>query len=171
MLDAKPVHKFEAAGLGKAPFVFIGIETDDDRQERAREFDRVPLMSDDSGNYCTSCDYCSQAIHDAYRIRSSDGRTFKVGCECVRKTGDAGLIRVVKAEANKQKRDRRAGRERQLIAAGFALLRQATPALAAMPHPSIKGRTMLEYVEWMRTNAGQSGLLRVATIIRKAAGG
>jgi hypothetical protein len=79
------VHVFERAGLGTAPFRVIGYDE----------------LKHSDGPGCPvrpggSCDYCSTAIMYACVIQGSDGRTFKVGCDCVAKTGDAGLLRAYK---------------------------------------------------------------------------
>lgn len=57
-----------------------------------------------------SCDHCGTAIMNVYTIRAADGYTFKVGCDCVAKTGDAGLIREVKAAQAERRAEMRAAR-------------------------------------------------------------
>jgi hypothetical protein len=79
------VHVFERAGLGAAPFRVIGYDE----------------LKHSDGPGCPvrpggSCDYCGTGIMYACLIQGSDGRTFKVGCDCVAKTGDAGLLRAYK---------------------------------------------------------------------------
>jgi hypothetical protein len=76
------LHVFERAGLGKAPFRFIG----------AQEvfFQATPDAPRQCGG---SCDFCGTGIVTFCFIRSADGREFKVGSDCLRKTGDAGLIK------------------------------------------------------------------------------
>lgn len=94
---AKAVHAFERAGLGKAPFVCVG---------RSVELFTIPGTGIIKSG--TSCDYCGTAIANTFWILSSDGRKFKVGCDCVRKTADQGLIKEVKKldkKAKKEKRD------------------------------------------------------------------
>jgi len=78
-------HIFETAGLGSAPFTFVGNER--------KYFQACPGAPLQCGG---SCDYCGTGIVDMYHIQSSDGRSFKVGCECVKKTGDLGLIAKIK---------------------------------------------------------------------------
>ncbi len=58
------IHPFEKAGLGKAPF-------------------RCELVSERRGS---SCDFCGTGIRNEFWIKSADGKSFKVGCDCVRKT-------------------------------------------------------------------------------------
>lgn len=79
---AGKIHRFEAAGLGKAPFVCIGMH-----EEATNDGDCIRAAG--------TCDYCGTGIRYCFDIRSADGRCFKVGCDCVDKTGDAGLRRQV----------------------------------------------------------------------------
>lgn len=79
-------HCFERAGLGVAPFHVMGFA--------------VSKHSDGPG--CpvrpgSTCDYCGTAIMYVCQIQGSDGSTFKVGSDCVNKTGDDGLIKAYKS--------------------------------------------------------------------------
>jgi hypothetical protein len=76
--EPKPAltHPFEGAGLGKAPFRLIRST----RQPKS------------------CCDYCGTAIALEFWIMGTDGRTFKVGSDCVLKTADAGLAHHVERE-------------------------------------------------------------------------
>jgi hypothetical protein len=90
------MHVFERAGLGKAPFRCVGY---------SENFITHP---DGSTQAAGSCDYCGTGIRHQCQIRSRDGRLFKVGSDCVAKTGDAGLLRSYKTlpavrEANRAK--------------------------------------------------------------------
>src|SRR5947209_2493234 len=86
------IHLFEKKGLGKAPFNFIGWF---EGKAHADEFT--------SSANCTSCAFCFTAIKSCFRIESSDDKSFIVGSECVKKTGDAGLMKAVNQEVAKQK--------------------------------------------------------------------
>jgi hypothetical protein len=155
MTTATHVHKFEAAGLGLAPFRFIGIETAADRAAVQTERESAGQLF--TTNYSTSCDYCGQGIQNAYQVQSADGKKFKVGCDCIRKTGDAGLIRFVTEEETAKRRKATAERRRNkwqrqhdLVAAFRA---GQCEALRAIPHP--KGRenaTAYDYVQWCIDN-------------------
>src|SRR5262245_4254165 len=71
---AATVHPFQRAGLGLAPFRFVGLDT------------CIHKASHDApAQPGTSCDYCSTGIMYVCHIESSDGKRFKVGCDCVRK--------------------------------------------------------------------------------------
>ena len=86
MATASIIHTFEERGLGKAPFTFL------------REID-LGL-----GNK-SSCDHCGAAIRYEEIIRDTNGKTFKVGCVCVEKTGDRGLIDTMKREKRRQREE------------------------------------------------------------------
>ncbi len=146
------VHLFEAAGLGKAPFSFEGVPTSQDRADIENE--RMRDGKTYTTNHCTSCDYCSQAIQNAYCVRSADGKRFKVGCDCIRKAGDSGLIRYV----TKEERTKRQAKAKAKRVAAFKRSQELielfksgafSDQLRALPHP--KGRegcSALDYVDW-----------------------
>lgn len=77
-------HVFEIAGLGKAPFKLVYVE-DVYFQEIRMAIHGIPRGS---------CDYCSTAITTLFYIDSADGKRFHVGCECVKKISDRGLIEI-----------------------------------------------------------------------------
>lgn len=78
------MHVFERAGLGKAPFRCIGM---------AEKFIQHP---DGSTQAAGTCAYCGQGIRYVYTVMGRDRRPFNVGCDCVERTGDAGLIKSYK---------------------------------------------------------------------------
>lgn len=107
--NAEPntIHPFEAAGLGLAPFKLIG-------------FDRKvgPIKMEDGtevgapGQPMGTCDFCGTGIADCYRIKSSDLKTFVVGCDCVLKLGrsDNRLVGEVKRKKLALDRAKRAAK-------------------------------------------------------------
>lgn len=70
-------HPFESAGLGLAPFAYVGMIE--------KTYSACPGHSQPAG----TCDYCGQGIKYCCEIRSADGRRFTVGCDCVRKVNRA----------------------------------------------------------------------------------
>ncbi len=152
-------HKFEKAGLGLAPFRVVGNEQ--------KTFQACPGAPMQVGG---SCDYCGTGIIDTYYIESADGKKFQVGCECVRKTGDKGMMKVV----NKNKATAAKAREKQRIEDmqgrldGDGSLRGL---LAEQPHPQSwldkQGKTLLDSVEWMIANAGHAGKIKTVRLIEK----
>jgi hypothetical protein len=78
-------HVFELSGCGKAPFKFVGYFY--------------------GGG---SCDHCGTGIVHNFVVRDVEGKEFKVGCVCIDKTSDTGLIHAYKTSpeyraANKAK--------------------------------------------------------------------
>jgi hypothetical protein len=166
-VQTETVHKFERAGLGKAPFRLVGM---------TREiYQAVPGDPNCPIQPGTSCDYCGQGIIDTYWIRSSDGRRFKVGCDCVAKTGDNGLKRQI-APHLKAKRD--AASAAQIAALEESLADpELREALEQRPHPyagphggTFNSLTMLDWVNWTLDHAGVSGKVKAARAVRRLLG-
>lgn len=110
------IHVFEVAGLGSAPFTFVGVNYNQKG---------------------THCDYCGTAIVNVFWVKSSCGKTFKVGCDCIAKTHDAGLIRIVDGIKRKHDREVREAKAKvihaELLAMSTDLMMQTE--LMAKPHP------------------------------------
>jgi hypothetical protein len=70
-LDEKDVHPFERAGLGLAPFRFVGV---------TENMIRHPDGTCQPGG---TCDYCANGIRWECHVLSADGKRFKVGCDCI----------------------------------------------------------------------------------------
>lgn len=163
----KMTHVFETAGLGVAPFRFV--------RSYESKYQACPGAPVQPGS---SCDFCATAIMTVCVILSADGREFKVGCDCVEKTGDAGLRRFV-TEIQREKRAaatrRRNAKADDRIAAARELLSRddIRARLSAEPHPlkwqADKGATRLDWAEWMMANAGRSGRLDVAKALEAVA--
>jgi len=93
-MTTTPIHPFQKAGLGIAPFRVLAYEC---RRGPIKRVENGVLVTYGSpGQPVTACEYCSTPIVHVYIIESSDGREFVVGCECVRKTGDAHLLKQSK---------------------------------------------------------------------------
>lgn len=162
METTNTVHAFEKAGLGKAPFRFVGAIQQDLCYGEAilnrAEFERtgIAITTKPGG----SCDFCGQYIVNMYQIESSDGRRFKVGCDCVEKTGDAGLCRKVAEHRRKSARAKRVAKADAVRGSIAAILSSSAnrKALRAAPHPrGFAGQTALDNVRWMLKNAGAAG--------------
>lgn len=92
-------HVFELAGLGKAPFRLIGVE-----YKHYQACAGAPVQP--GGN----CAYCGTGIIECLVIKSADDRTFIVGSDCVRKTGDAGIIKAFRTSPEYRAKQRDARR-------------------------------------------------------------
>jgi hypothetical protein len=164
--ETATAHKFELAGLGKAPFHFTGVVT----EKTYQACQGAPVQPG------SSCDYCSTGIRYEFWVRSADGHEFKVGCDCIHKTGDRGLVQQISAaERELRKKKNTAAKERKIarIATRVAAAKEKLPlvrgTLSSQPHPSKyfadQGKTLLDYVIWCLDNgAGE----KAAFIIEKA---
>ena len=154
------MHKFEAAGLGEAPYKYVGmtIET----------YQACPGAPVQVG---TCCDYCGTGIKETHWLVSKDGKRFKVGCDCIYKAGDKNLTRVVKTEVAKQNREKIQKRFEIRLAGTMALLQhdEVIKALVGMPHPRFEGSTLLNWVGWMLKNAGRTGKTEVCKTVERVA--
>ena len=154
------VHAFERAGLGKAPFRCVGFEV--------RKFQACPGAPVQAGG---SCDSCGQAITLFCWIKGSDGCRFKVGSDCVAKTGDHGLRRVIDRKIAAHKRELAHKRADSKVEQALAVLETVKPALAAAAHPrGFGGLSLLDWVQWMLSNAGRKGKAEAAKVILAAVG-
>lgn len=159
------IHKFEARGLGLAPYTFLGIETMVGPITRA---DGTEIGA--PGQPMGTCQYCSTGIKDAYFLRSADGREFYVGSSCIEKAGDKGLMKIVsqreRAKRQAKATERRKKDQEQALAIRTelaAILEDPAirAALSAKPHPAINSPkfTRLDYAEFIRDRAGLTGRL------------
>ncbi len=70
-MQQTPTHTFELSGLGRAPF---------------------SIVDKSSGNSAFWCEHCGTTLKHRYFVKSSDGKVSVVGVDCLRKSGDQGLI-------------------------------------------------------------------------------
>lgn len=147
-------HAFETAGLGLAPFHFVGAS------------ENVITYPDGSQKAGGSCDYCGTGIRTECWVKSADGKQFKVGCNCIEKVGDKGLLKAYKTSPEYRAKQRALAAEKARIVFEElkALIDGAKDRLAAMPHPmGFSNRetgqplTALDYATWMLNHCGASG--------------
>jgi hypothetical protein len=130
------IHKFEAAGLGKAPFRCVGMVQ---RVGPIRSYiNGCTVEVGAPGQPMGCCKFCGQGIKDCFIIRSADGREFDVGCDCVAKTGDAGMKKVTDKIVAGLRREQRHAREGVKLAELAALMADPNTraVLAARPLPA-----------------------------------
>lgn len=162
------IHKFEERGLGKAPFTVFGVEH---RVGPIRTVlaSGVTVQVGAPGQPMGTCDYCGQEIAQCWMIRSSDGKEFVVGCDCVRKTNDEGLKRAMAPYKRKLKHARDDAR----IAAAKSALKQehVRAALSAKPSPNKRRPqdSALTFVEWMLSHAGRAGSIKACRVVEALA--
>jgi hypothetical protein len=157
------IHVFEKAGLGKAPYQFLGVTT--------------CIGPIDLGNGHTvggfgqpmgSCQYCSTGIAYLFWLKSADGRKFYVGSDCIFKSGDAGLRHIIEPIVLKHQKEVRENREHVLTMTFEEYLKQHPTFFAddTRPHPNSwyakQGRTMGDYHAYCYRYAGKSKKARLA---------
>ena len=118
-------HAFEIAGLGKAPFRFIGAS------------ENVITYPDGTQKAGGSCDYCGTGIRTECLIVSADGKQSKVGCNCIEKVGDTGILKAYKSSAEYRTKQRaiRVAKDKAVTIELTALLELKKVELQQMPHP------------------------------------
>ncbi len=105
------------AALAAAPYILIKIETREDREELNEAAARAGLPY--TTNMCGgACDLCGTAIWTVYRFRGSDGREFKVGCDCAEKAFGREVVREQRRAYSRETREAaaRVAREERLEA-------------------------------------------------------
>jgi hypothetical protein len=104
-------HPFEKAGLGQAPFRCVGVT------------ENVFMLPGGESKAGGCCDYCYTGIRYEFHIESADDKHFKVGCDCVRKTGMVAGFREVRAKHAREKRQAGAAIRREARQAEWAAQR------------------------------------------------
>lgn len=152
-------HKFERAGLGKAPFRYVGHSTE--------IYQAIPGDPNCPIQPGASCHYCGTGISDVYYIESADGKRSKIGSTCISKVGDAGLVKHVK----RAKRKAQILREHARIKTARENLPIIESALRTKHHPyphlAKCGLTSFSFATWMLEHAGHSGQMKAARMIEK----
>ncbi len=118
----------------------------------------------------TICDHCGTGIKDTFWFSGADGVEFKVGNQCVTKSGDEGLRKVIAPEVNRIKRERKAARDGERIRLGLLLLVEHRATFDNAPHPFAGSswaadKTLADYLFWMFENSGTAGRIRACKII------
>lgn len=150
------VHCFEKAGLGVAPFRCVGfaaIPSPSLAEQNVAAYNNA-LADLPKGVGCGSCAYCGTAILNNFIIESSDDQRFVVGCDCVAKTGDAGLIKEVRAErlrVVREKRDTLRSLKRSEREALWAAERKTRAASFAVEHAGLIERAKAFDIEFLRS--------------------
>ena len=163
------IHVFEKAGLGKAPFKFAGMVYQNIQygQRVIGSVRGVEITTKPGG----TCDYCGTYIVNMFNVESADGNKFHVGCECIRKAGDAGLMKVVdESVAVAKKQAREAARVAKVAAEKSFCLEYKSRFFELFdryPHPSgFYGKTLFDYAVWNFENGNYA---TVARLIRELA--
>lgn len=152
-------HAFELAGLGAAPFRFVGMD---------ENFITYP---DGTTQAAGCCDYCFTGIRYQCHVQSADGKRFKVGCDCIAKVGDKGLLAAYKTspELRAHKRTLASAKDDRITAEIRQLISQHGAAFEAQPHSrgfidrslgKERPMTRLDEINWCFDHCGASGRAR-----------
>lgn len=161
-------HAFEVAGLGLAPFRFVGAT------------ENAITYPDGTTKAGGTCDYCGTGIRLECHVQSADGKRFKVGCNCIDKVGDKGLLAAYKSspEFRQHQRELRYAKSAAQREAALALLNANREALSAKPHPhgfinreTGDPLTFVDYAEWMLDHAGANACAGLLKFIPKVLSG
>lgn len=146
MMTTPTIHVFERAGLGKAPYTFRGVEVQS-----------------------TGCQYCGTAILFKFWLESVDGKRFFVGSDCIFKSGDAGLRRVIEPIVKQHMKDVQDARFKALIAKFDAYLvanptywQDANPGPHPYPWYARQGKTMGDYKRFCYEHSGLASKSKIA---------
>ena len=162
------MHVFERAGLGAAPYRFTGVGKN--------VFQACPGAPAQAGG---SCDYCGTGIMFEFHLTSADGHQSKVGCDCINKSGDKGLIQAYKTSPQYRMmvQAKKTAKNAAVLAELNELIASKKAIIASMPHPrgfrdfkTNKPQTLLDDVMWQMRNCGASGRATLLSSLKKALG-
>lgn len=159
-------HRWEVAGLGKAPYRFLGTEDTNAAVDPQTGMRRLGTDKDGITHWTSpggTCAFCGQCIFVLCKFRSADGQEFHVGQDCAQKSGDAGIVKAVAHAERKRQAAKRATKAAAVAVRLGTLL--DTPSvrtlLGSLPHPhpvnASKGRTLLEWADFVRDYGGAQG--------------
>ncbi len=175
--SSDPVHAWERAGLGKAPFRWIGV-SEKVGPIRIRNNDGTETILGSEGQPMGTCAYCLQGIAECHHIRSADGKNFTVGCDCVRRVNAPATPVLTKVEAaskklrNAKARARSAAKAEASTTELAALLADETvrgklaARPSAQPWKAEQGETELGDVEWLAPRCGHAGRVKLIARLR-----
>jgi hypothetical protein len=137
------IHCFEKAGLGRAPFRctdLYSLPSPSLAEHNPTAYNNA-LAALPRGLSLGSCAFCGTAIMHNFVIEDATGkRRFVVGSDCVARTGDAGLIKKVRAvrlAAAQEKRAAKRNMKASERAAAWAAEREARRAEFLVAHADL----------------------------------
>ena len=157
------MHVFEKHGLGKAPYKFLGVE----------ELRGPITLADGSqvgyyGQPMGCCKYCGTGIAYLFWLESADSKRFYVGSDCIFKSSDAGLKRIIDPIVKAHKAEVAANRSKLLVAM-FEDYLKSDPKFFEndkRPHPysfyASQGKTYGDYNKWIYEHSGFASRAKMA---------
>lgn len=144
-MELETKHIFERAGLGLYPYQYIGCEYGK-----------------------SGCQYCGTAIAYKFYLKSKDQKTFYVGCDCINKSGDQGLVKLISKDIKKMQAEQRQARKLAKFTKIKALFSELyTDEIKAkfqrIPHPNdyfaSLGKTMADYIHFYIERGNYAGAI------------
>lgn len=163
---------FQDSGLGKPPFKFMGIfqlpsKSLQEHNPEAYNNALKDMPKLDIGG-CGTCSHCGTGIQTCYIIKSSDGLTSSVGCDCINKLAKSNLAgafseveRAVKKHKTDMARKKRNAKYSALKEQVLVLLNDAelSKKLESMPHKNSyytsQGKNLKDYYLFCINNVSQ----------------
>lgn len=153
-------HVFERAGLGPAPYKFIGITQS--------VYQALPGAPKQPG---ASCQYCGTGIMYCFHLEAANGKRFHVGCDCIKRSGDGGLIRAYKnsPQYRAMQAEKRTAKDAHVKAQLEALLAAHDPALDVVSDDprNYKRLTVFAWVQQSLPWCGAAGRARYLRIMQR----
>jgi hypothetical protein len=171
------LHPFESAGLGKAPFKFVGFYRDIGPKPMGDGMTTIGAPGQPMG----TCDYCLNGIANCYQIASADGKHFVVGCDCVDKLCNPTnlpasrlahdkVYQAVKAAQRKATNEARQLREKAKIAEGQKWADENEQLLRATQNGFRPGESLWDQYVWFMNNAGNAGKIKILKQLKRNVG-
>ncbi len=125
----RPLHTFTKAGMGDAPFRFVGMasipSTSLAEQNPTGYNNALAALPRDLVNGCGTCANCGMAIMNIFIVQNAAGKKYGVGCDCIEKTADKPMVRASHLAKLAAERVKRANRKE---AKRLAFLSEINPA-------------------------------------------
>lgn len=159
-------HAFEVAGLGAAPFRFVGMS------------ENAITHPDGTTQAGGCCAYCYTGIRFECRVVSADNKSFVVGSNCIAKVGDTGLLKAYKTSPDFRRHQAklRAVKAKAVFETLSALIASKKEEFAAKPHPygfvdRVTGTPMtyLDYINYSFDRCGAAGRAGMLKAMQKGA--
>jgi hypothetical protein len=163
------IHVFEKAGLGKAPYQFLGVEHRVGPIKIGEE-NGVETWAGAPGQPMGVCAFCGTGIADCFYLKSADGKRFYVGCDCIGRAGDAGLKKIASREISKKRKQAETARVdmvRAMVASDPAVRAKLSAVPSNVDYRAARGETMLDWAEWMLKHSGHSGCMKVVRYLAR----
>ncbi len=120
----------------------------------------------------TTCDYCGTGIMNVFYVQDSNGKEFKLGCECIKALNSPKLTVLVESKVRELNRLKKAENEVNKVNSLEADYLQALTILSTIPHPNShfakQGKTYADYVNYCSKNSkNMLHAIRVAKLKRR----